>query len=112
MKGDKHTVSRVKTLAPVDVEKMENIAGFIEYALTPQRLQQGLDHLVNEMRLPLEITSMGDFIRWVFNDVIKEEADVMEASCVNKKMVGQQLAATARVWFQQQLTIAAMQEVA
>lgn len=98
VKGEKHSVSKVKTLAAVDVEAIKAMEEFLDYAVTEARLQQGLDKL-RELGLPFEMKSMGDFIRWVYNDVVKEEADTIEASGFDIKKLGGPIANRSRPWF-------------
>ncbi len=98
VKGDKHSVSKVKTLAPIDVEKVASIDEFISNTVTEQRLLQGLEHL-KEMNLELSRSSTGDFLRWVFNDIIEEESDTLEASFLSMKDIGKPVSTMARVWF-------------
>jgi hypothetical protein len=99
VKGEKHSASKVKTLAAVDVEAITAINDFVEMAVTESRLEQGLHNLVNEQLKPFEMTSMGDFIRWVYNDVLKEEHDTIIASELDAKKLGGPIANTARKWF-------------
>ena len=79
VKGRKHSVSKVKTLAPVDVEKMASLEEFVERTVTEQRLLQGIEYL-REMGKDISRSSTGDFLRWVFNDIADEESDAIEAS--------------------------------
>lgn len=99
VKGEKHSVSKVRTLAAVDVEAVENIRAFVSATVTEARLEQGLDNLVREQLLPFEMKSMGDFIRWVYNDVLKEEMDTIVASQIDTKKLGSAIANEARPWF-------------
>ena len=99
VKGEKHSASKVKTLAAVDVEAIQALKDFVDATVTEQRLEQGLDNLVREQLKPLEMTSMGDFIRWVYNDVVKEEADTIVASGFDPKELGGPIANKARPWF-------------
>lgn len=99
VKGEKHSASKVKKLASVDVEAVQAVADFIEMAVTESRLEQGLHVLKNELLLPLEMKSMGDFIRWVFNDILKEEMDTIIASQIDPKKLGGPIANKARPWF-------------
>jgi len=99
VKGEKHSVSKVRTLAAVDVEAVENIRAFVAATVTEARLEQGLDNLVREQLLPFEMKSMGDFIRWVYNDVLKEEMDTIVASQIDPKKLGSAIANEARPWF-------------
>jgi hypothetical protein len=98
-KGEKHSVSKVKTLAAVDVEAVENMREFVKSVVTEARLEQGLDNLVREQLLPFEMKSMGDFIRWVYNDVLKEEMDTIIANQIDPKKLGSAIANEARPWF-------------
>ena len=99
VKGEKHSVSKVRTLNAVDVEAVENIRAFVAATVTEARLEQGLDNLVREQLLPFEMKSMGDFIRWVYNDVLKEEMDAIVASQIDTKKLGSAIANEARPWF-------------
>lgn len=99
VKGEKHSASKVKTLAAVDVEAVKAVSDFVDMAVTEARLEQGLQNLVNEQLKPFEMTSMGDFIRWVFNDVVKEESDTIVASQLDPKKLGGPIANKARQWY-------------
>ena len=99
VKGEKHSVSKVRTLAAVDVEAVANLKAFVDATVTEARLEQGLWNLVHEQLKPIEMTSMGDFIRWVFNDVMKEEQDTIVASGIDPKKLGGPIANVARPWF-------------
>lgn len=98
-KGEKHSASKVKTLAAVDVEAIRAVNDFVDATVTENRLVQGLQNLVREQQKPFEMTSMGDFIRWVFNDVVKEESDTLVASQLDPKKIGGPVATKARKWF-------------
>jgi hypothetical protein len=97
VKGKKHSASKVRTLAPVDVEKMASLEEFVERTVTEQRLLQGIEHL-KEMNLELSRSSTGDFLRWVFRDIAEEEADTMEASALTLKDIGKPVSTKARKW--------------
>ena len=99
VKGEAHSVSKVRTLAAVDVEAIANLKAFVDSVATEARLEQGLDNLVREQLKPLEMTSMGDFLRWVYNDIIKEEQDTIVANGIDPKKLGSAIANVARPWF-------------
>lgn len=103
VKGEKHSVSKVKTLAAVDVEAVKAVHDFVEMTVTEGRLEWALNNLINEQLKPFEMASMGDFIRTVFNDVIKEETDTIVASQLDPKKLGGPIANKARPWFIQKL---------
>jgi len=103
VKGEKHSASKVKVLAAVDVEAIKQVEDFVDMAVTEARLEQGLQNLVNEQQKPFEMTSMGDFIRWVFNDVVKEEMDTIVANQLDPKKLGGHIATKSRKWFIEKL---------
>ncbi|CAF2055976.1 unnamed protein product [Rotaria magnacalcarata] len=103
VKGEKHSVSKVKTLAPVDAEKLANLQEFVEYACTENRMHQGLDYL-RELQITIEMKNIGIFLKWLINDIIKEEKDTMEESNIDPKDVGRGLQMKAKTWFQRNLS--------
>ena len=98
-KGEKHSVSKVKTLNAIDVEAVENMRAFVDATVTEARLEQGLDNLVREQLLPFEMKSLGDFLRWVYNDIFREEQDTIIASQIDPKKLGSAIANVARPWY-------------
>jgi hypothetical protein len=103
VKGEQHSVSKVKTLARVDTEKLANIQEFIDYACTENRLLQGLDYL-REQQLTIEMKNVGTFLKWIVNDIIKEEKDTMKESNIDPKDIGRAVQHKAKTWFQQHLS--------
>ena len=94
VKGEKHSVSKVKKLAEVDPVKAANVQEFVEYAATQNRLEQGIQEVFRDSEL--DIKKLGQFIGWFVKDIITEEADVMEKSGLTKKDVSSKLANVAR----------------
>ena len=100
VKGEKHSVSKVKKLAAVDTEKVETIREFVENVVTDNRCRQGVDMVKQALNVPeIERKHIGDFIRWVFNDVKKEESDTITASGLDDKEIGGAIAKKAKEWF-------------
>lgn len=98
VKGEKHSVTKVKKLAAVNTEEVENINAFIDYAVTENRLLQGIDKM-KEMGIPLDPKSTADYLRWVYNDVIKEESDTMTENNIDPKKIGSYISAKARMFW-------------
>ena len=111
VKGEKHSASKVKVLASVDVEAVTQINGFVAQTVTEARLEQGLQNLVNEQLKPFAMTSMGDFIRWVHQDILKEEADTLQASGIEYKNLGSPIALVAKRWFVEKLNAETFKQV-
>lgn len=92
-KGHKHSVSKVKKLISMDPEKVASIQEFVSYAVTQNRLNQGLENV------ELDIKNTGKFIGWVSRDINKEEGDVLEASNLTMKDVGKYISTATREFF-------------
>jgi hypothetical protein len=107
VKGEKHSVTKVKTLAAIDVVKVANIDKFVEYAVTENRLRQGLGEVFPDGKLDQK--RIGDFIRWVNTDVIKEELDTIDANGLTMKDVGGSISRKAKEWLFAQMDEAAFQ---
>jgi hypothetical protein len=86
VKGEKHSESKVKTLAPVDVEKLNSIKELVDTILTEHRLEKKLDSL-KELGLELKMKNTGAYLKLVGQDVIKEEVDTIDASGLSRKEV-------------------------
>ena len=103
-KGEKHSVSKVKVIANVDIEKINKIKDFVDYSVTENRLNQGIEYL-KEMNKELDISNMGDFLRWLANDVLKEEQDVITENGLDNdlKAIMKSISSKGRKWFMDKL---------
>lgn len=97
-KGEKHSSSKVKTLASVDVEKINSILEFIDYSVTVNRFAQACENVFPNEE-PIDIKKMGDVIRWVVNDIIKEEMDTMVQNNLEPKEVNKYISSKVRELF-------------
>jgi len=99
-KGEKHRATNRKSSAPVDVEQLASIDAFLEYAVTENRLQQGLEQVFQSNGEEPHPKGMGAFISWVVKDVFKEESDTLESNKLadSRKEVSKQIATKARGW--------------
>ena len=98
VKGEKHSSSKVKTLAAVDVEKVKSIKEFVDYAVTESRFNQGIEKTFPNNE-PIDIKKMGALIKWVTDDIIKEEMDTMKASNLEPKDVNKYVSTKVRDMF-------------
>lgn len=101
-KGEKHSASKVKTLVPVDAERMSSIAEFVDATVTENRLNQGLDKM-RELGHALDVTSTGHFLKWIIGDILREEATNIEASSFDPKEITTPLSNKARGWWFNQI---------
>jgi hypothetical protein len=97
-KGEKHSSSKVKKVVTVDLEKVASIDEFVEYALTENRLKQGLDKL-REMGLEIDTKNTGEYIKWCVSDSIKENLETLSESGLSGKDVSSKLSNKARQFF-------------
>lgn len=98
VKGEKHSSSKVKTLASVDIEKVNSINEFADTVVTESRLTQGLEYLkVNNISIEPKSTPV--FLKWIADDVVKEETDTLVASELEIKDVITRVKYVARTWF-------------
>ena len=103
VKGEEHSVSRVKTLAPVDTEKLASIQEFVDYACTENRMLQGLDYL-REQQLSIEMKNLGTYLKWLINDILKEEKDTLAASNIEPKDINSKVSGKAKTFYQMHLS--------
>ena len=96
-KGKKHSVSKVKSVAAICPEKLSSIQEFVDYAVTENRLQQGIDEV------GLDQKKIGQYICWVNKDINKEEGDVLEKNNLTMKDVGKYLSNKAREFYMKAL---------
>lgn len=97
-KGSKHSKSKVTKLANVDVEKMASIEAFVDKHVNEGRLMQAWNYLA-ENKIEQDEKATGTFIKWIFNDIIKEEKDELLASGLTEKNLGGAVAKKAKNWF-------------
>jgi hypothetical protein len=98
VKGEKHSSSKVKTLASVDIEKVNSVNEFAETVVTESRLNQGLEYL-KVHNITIEPKSTPQFLKWISDDVVKEETDTLVASNLEIKDVMSRVKHVARIWF-------------
>lgn len=98
VKGEKHSSSKVKVLAAVDVEKVENIQKFVDYAVTESRLNQAIENVFPNNE-PLSMNKFGEIVRWMVNDIVKEEMDVMTQNGLEPKSVNSKISFKTKEMF-------------
>lgn len=100
-KGEKHSTVKTKERIAISPEKVESINNFIDYAVTVNRMNQGLKEIFGEEEL--DIRKMGNYLKWVANDVMSEELDVLVENGLEVKDVTKQISNRARAWFLEKL---------
>jgi hypothetical protein len=103
VKGKSHSISKVKTLAPINIELMESQQAWVDSVCTENRLEQMLDNLQREKLLPFEMTSLGEFLRLVHQDVMKEHEDEIIANQFDPKKLNPLISKVSRNWYMSKL---------
>lgn len=98
VKGDKHSSSKVKTIAAVDVEKVNSVRECVDMIVTENRLNQGLEQM-RLNNLELQVENLSFFIKWIVADCVKEELDTIVESGLIVKDVNGAISKKARDWF-------------
>lgn len=99
-KGEKHSNSKVKTLKTVDDVKLNRVISVVNQVCSPSRFDQMLTQSCNLMNGGMvERKYLGDFIRLVINDVIKEESDVIAEAGLEPKDLNSKISEVARRFF-------------
>jgi len=90
VKGEKHSQSKVRTLAKVDVEKLNSIKELADKVANNERLEQAHQVVFDTLNGgETDIKKMGDFIKAVMADIFKEEMDTVSASGFTGKELSQ-----------------------
>ena len=98
VKGEKHSVSKVKKLVEVDVEKMENIDKFAEKHVTENRMDQCLKELnITKDKLSRKLT--GHVIKWMKNDILSENNLELTENNISGKEAANAIGTKARVMY-------------
>jgi len=104
VKGQKHSgkSNKEKKTVTVDPQKVESIEQYVALVVTHERLVQGLEHL-KEMNIDFEMKNMGKYLKWVNQDVQKEEMDTLEANELEWKDVVKQITSKAKTFYMDKL---------
>jgi len=101
VKGKKHSGTKVKKLAGVDIEKVNSIKEFVEYAVTENRLKQGIDEVFLSQGIDIDKRGIGNYLKWVQGDVIKEEMDTLVKNRLEPKEVNGAISKKAVTWIKE-----------
>ena len=100
-KGEKHSkASKVTTLKPVDDVKINKIIDVVNKVTPDWRLNQMLDKTFDLMNGgSIDIKKMGDFIRNVVQDIMKEESDTIAEAGLEPKDINSKVSERCRLYF-------------
>jgi len=100
-KGELHAgKSKVKTLKPVNDEKIRKTLDIVEKVTPTWRLAQMLEKTCDFINGgTLDRAKLGDFIRLVINDIIKEDMDILLDAGLEPKDINRYVSDVARRYF-------------
>lgn len=104
VKGTAHSSTKVKTLKPVDDVKIQKIQ-VISQQLTPAWRLEQMFALANDTingGIP-KIENMGTFLKFVNQDILKEESDVITTAGLEPKEMFPTISRIARQWYTEEL---------
>lgn len=102
VKGDEHKVAGSKEKVAVAPENQGSIEEFVDYSVTANRFDQAIAAIFGASSP--DIKKLGDIIKWMATDIIKEENDTLEASNLTWKQVQGAVATKTRTMFLNLLT--------
>lgn len=97
-KGEKHKTVSQKEKVQIDPEVAESIDEFVNITVTPPRLEQAVREC-EKGELVFRKSKLGDFVRWISNDIQTECKDELEVSGLSWKDVNKVISNRARTWF-------------
>lgn len=105
VKGQAHKQVKHTPKVEIDPTIAANAKQFAEMTVTEARLQQGLNRLTGELKMKLELESMGEFLKWIAQDVFKEESDRIKIMPQEeKKRCNRYISEMAKQWFIEKVT--------
>lgn len=105
VKGEKHSVSKVKVLAAVDTEKVASVNEFADNVCTVARFEQMLDKMRQEGLDSADVKNTGVFIKYVMNDIVKEETDTIADNGLTTKEIAGPCSNRIRQYYMNQQSV-------
>lgn len=96
--SSKSSRNRVKNLVPIDVEKVNSVTEFVEYACTDNRCEQGLS-IMRFNNVELNRRNTLHFINWVLDDITKEELDTLIKNGLTPRDVSSAISTKAKDYY-------------
>ena len=87
-----------KNKIQVDPVKVSNLKALVEVIVDEGRLEQGISKL-REDNEPIEIKSMGKYLKWLVNDTMKEEMDTIISNGFEPKEINGYISTKGRLYF-------------
>ena len=102
VKGPQHRIINSDVLVPIQTPKMNSMEEFVDYACTKNRMQQAY-HCLEEEYGSVSAKDCAVFIRWLVEDIIKEERETMDESHIDRRDLTRAITSKAEKWFNEHL---------
>ena len=99
VKGLEHCSSHITSPAAVSGEKIASINEFVSYAVTENRLNQGIEQVFSTHNEDIDIKHIKKFLNWITNDISKEESSTLIENNLLPEDVAKAVKNKARIWF-------------
>ena len=86
VKGEKHKSTGKQLAKTVDDETYKDMQEFATTVANKNRLQQGINYM-KEMQIETEAKNTKVFLDWVWNDIMKEEFEVISSKGFDLKQL-------------------------
>ncbi len=100
-KGEKHRVVKAKKAVQIEPEVAQGIAEFVDLFVTEARLQQALTEACDS---EINMKQMGQFLKWISLDILKESEAELAAADLTWKQVNKSVNSAARSWYTNKVT--------
>lgn len=97
IKTTAHTVNKSSKSAVVAAEPSSDVVAFVDRFVTEPRLEQAVSELGGDDEM--DMSKMGEFLKWMGQDIKKESGDELEASNLEWKNVSKLITNKSRMWF-------------
>lgn len=106
VKDDRHSNSKVKTLATVDVERFNSINELAERLAHNGRLEQAAQNVFDTLNGgEVDIKKMGEMIKFVMQDIFREDIDIIAESGYTGKELNGPVSKIVRDFVMKQLEV-------
>jgi hypothetical protein len=100
VKGEKHSKTKVKKLPQVDDAKNALINETVNKVTPSFRLEQGVQEVFNTLNGgDIDRKKLGDYIRWVIGDIMKEDLDLIAEAGLQPKEINAKISKVVKDYF-------------
>jgi hypothetical protein len=105
-KGFKHKNEREKDTSKINVTPgvSKDVLDCVDKILPEWRLEQGISQL-NEEKVEIVPENMGRYLKWIGQDIQKEESDIIEESGLDWKQLAKVITTRAKAYFYTQIEL-------